>query len=153
MKTMNRSLFLRGAGIFLLLLAMIGPVFSAGDALAPDLKKLQGKWKATVSMDGSATVWKLEVKDNKAVITVESEGGETQFKGQMEFKLEQQGRFKAYTYSNLKILSGGNEGETRYTGGETKSSIYKFHDDNLITVGGVRDDDDEAPRLITWTRP
>ncbi len=152
MKIINRSLFLRLAGTFLLLLTLIAPAFSADDALAPDLKKLQGKWKATVSMDGSTSVWKLEVKDNKAVITVESEDGDAQFKAQMEFKLEAQGRFKAYTYSNLKILSGGNEGETRYTGGETKSSIYKFHDDSLITVGGLRNDDDEKPRLITWSR-
>jgi hypothetical protein len=152
MTAIARRFFVRFAGAVLLLLALAVPAISAEDAFASDLKKLQCKWKATVAMDGVNSVWKLEVKANKAVITVESEDGDARFKAQMEFKLEKQGRFKAYTYFDLKLLSGGNEGETRYTGGETKSSIYKFHDDNLITVGGLRDDDDEKPRLVSWSR-
>ena len=143
----------RVAGLFALLLSLLSPVFAADDPLAGDLKRIQGKWKATVPMDGASTVWKLEVKDHKAVIVVESEDGATQFKGEMEFKLEKHGSFTAYTYFNLKVLSGSGEGETRYTGGDTKSSLYRFSDGDWITVGGLRTDDNEKPRLITWSRP
>lgn len=145
--------WLRWAGALLLFVAVATSAGAAEDALAGDLKKLQGKWKANVAMDHGNTVWKLEIKGNKATIIVESEDGETQFKGEMDFKLEQQGKLKAYTYSNLKILAGSSEGETRYTGGDTKSSAYRFYDDQWITVGGLRADDDEKPRLVTWSRP
>ncbi len=143
----------RSAALILLLLSLFSPAIGADDPLAGDLKRIQGKWKATVPMDGATTVWKLEVKDHKAVIVVESEDGATQFKGEMEFKLEKHGSFTAYTYFNLKVLSGSSEGETRYSGGETKSSLYRFSEGDWITVGGLRNDDDEKPRLITWSRP
>jgi len=137
----------------LLWLALAGPLLAADDPLAGDLKKLQGKWRATVKSERGDSVWKMEIKENHATVVIETEDGDTVFKAETDLKLEKAGAFRAFTIFNLKILSGNGAGETRYTNGETKSSIYKLADDTLTTVGGVRDDDTDKPQLFKWSRP
>ena len=126
------------------------PLVAADDSLKDDLAKLQGKWKATVTTDDGTSNWTLEIKGDKTKVLIESKDGDVLFKGESDFKLERHGKFKAYTYFNMKILSGGDEGETRLTDGKTKSSLYKLTDDEFITTGGFREDDDDKPRLIKW---
>jgi hypothetical protein len=125
---------------------------AAEDELKADLAKLQGKWRGTLNDGGNTSIWTLDVKGSKTTITVKPDGGDEVFKGEADFKLERHGKFKAFTYSNLKILSGDSAGETRLTDGKSKSSIYKLEDDVFITVSGFRDDDSDKPRLIKWEK-
>ena len=137
----------------LLLINMLTlPLFAADSDLKGDLAKLQGKWKAAVTTEQGSSVWTLEVKDNKSTIVIAGKAGEEFFKGECDFKLEQHGSFKAYTYSNLKNLTGGRERATPLTDGKTKSSIYKLEADTFITSGGFRTGDDDKPTLIIWEK-
>ena len=128
------------------------PVLAAESSLKDDLAKWQGKWKAAVTTDEGSSIWTLEVKGNKSTLLIESKTGDEIFKGELDFKLEQHGSFKAYTYSNLKNISGGRERPLRLTGGETKSSLYRFDSDTLTTISGFRADDDDKPALIKWEK-
>jgi len=136
----------------LLLAAANTPALAAEDELKADLAKLQGQWRGTLKTEDNTSVWTLDIKGSKAKISVKADGGDEVFKGETEFKLERHGKFKAYTYFNLKILSGSGEGETRLTDGKTKSSLYKLEDDVFTTIGGFREDDTDKPRLIRWEK-
>jgi hypothetical protein len=139
--------------LFLLLNMACLPLLAAEGELKDDLSKLQGKWMASVTTEKGSSVWKLEVKGNKSTIIIENKSGEILFKGECDFKLESHGSFKAYTYSNLKNLTEGSEGEVRLTDGKTKSSLYKLESDTFITVSGLRvDDTDAKPVLIKWEK-
>ena len=120
--------------------------------LKADLAKMQGKWKATVTTDRGSGKWTLEFKENKTKILIENSDNETVFKGESEFKLEEVGKFRAYTYFNLKILSGDREGQTILTDGKTRSSVYKLGEETFTTVSGLTEDETEKPRLITWEK-
>lgn len=136
-----------------LLLVAAAPMPAAESDLKDDLGKIQGKWKGTVGTDDGATLWTLETKGNKTTITIRSKGGEDLAKVECEFKLERHGKFKAYTYSNLKYLAGDKNGQTELTGGKTRSSLYKFDGDSVFhTVGGFREDDEQGPILIRWEK-
>ena len=140
----------------LLLLLLINfltpPLFAADSDVKDDLLKLQGKWKAMVTTEQGSSVWTLEVKVNKSTIVIASKAGEEFFKGECDFKLEQHGSFKAFTYSNLKNLTGGRERAPQLTDGKTKSSIYKLEADTFTTSGGFRTGDDDKPMLIIWEK-
>ena len=129
-----------------------GPAFAAEPDLSDDLARFQGRWKATVTTDDGTSNWTLDIKGHKTRILIESKAGEVIFKGESDFKLEAHGKFKAYTYYNVKVLAGPDEGETRLTEGKTRSSIYRLSDDTLFTVGGLREDDTDKPRLIQWEK-
>jgi hypothetical protein len=136
-----------------LLLSASAPLSGAESDLKDDLGKMQGKWKATVGTDDGATLWTLENKGNKATLTIRSKSGDDLAKLECEFKLERHGKFKAYTYSNLKFLSGDKEGQTELTGGKNRSSIYRIESDSVFhTVGGLREDDEETPLLVRWEK-
>ena len=138
--------------LLLLINLLTLPLFAADGGLKDDLAKLQGKWKAAVTTEQGSSVWTLEVKDNKSTIVIASKAGEEFFKGECDFKLEQHGSFKAYTYSNLKNLTGGRERATPLADGKTKSSIYKLEADTFTTSGGFRTGDDDKPMLIVWEK-
>jgi uncharacterized protein (TIGR03067 family) len=145
-------IWLRGLQLLLLLNILTLPLLAAEDRLKDDLAKLQGKWTATVTTEQGSSVWTMEVKDNKSTIVMTTKTGEEFFKGKCGFKLEQHGSFKAFTYSNLKNLTGGRERATPLTDGKTKSSIYKLDADTFITTGGFRTDDEDKPMLIKWEK-
>jgi hypothetical protein len=144
----------RLACISLLLLNILTlPLLAAESELKDDLARLQGKWKATVTTDQGSSVWTIENKGNKSTLLIESKTGEEFFKGEFDFKLEQHGSFKAYTYSNVKNFTGGRERATKLSDGKTKSSIYKIESDMFTTISGFRTDDaDEKPLLIKWEK-
>ena len=144
--------WLRALRLLALINILTLPLLAADGDLKDDLAKLQGKWTATVTTDQGSSVWTMDVKDNKSTIVIASKTGEELFKGECDFKLEQHGSFKAYTYSNLKNLTSGRERTTPLTDGKTKSSIYKLDADTFTTTGGFRTDDDDKPMLIKWEK-
>ena len=149
----NISTFISISILFCILRLTTLPLLAAEGDLKDDLAKLQGKWKATVASERGSSIWKLELKGNKATIVIENKTGDTMFKGECDFKLESHGSFKAYTYSNLKNLTDGGDGQVQLTDGNTKSSIYKLESDTFITVSGLRVDDTEGkPALIKWEK-
>jgi hypothetical protein len=141
-----------GLRLFLFANFLTLPLLAADTNLKDDLANLQGKWKATVTTDDGNSIWTLVVKGNKSNLVIESKDGDPVFKGELDFKLEKHGSFKAYTYWNLKILSGDKEGETQLTDGKTKSSLYKLDADTFTTISGFREEDEDKPILIKWEK-
>jgi hypothetical protein len=149
---MNKILLLP-ALLVLSLCALLAPARAAEADLKADLAKIQGKWKSTVSHDDRSSEWTMIIKGSKATLIISSRDGEQVFKGEFDFRLEQHGKFRAFTYSNLKHLSGSKEGETELTEGKNRSSIYKFEDSSTFsTIGGFRDDYDEPQILVRWQK-
>ena len=141
----------------LALLATLGlaaaPARGADADLKADLAKLQGQWKANFTLDGSTTVWRLDIKGQKAKLTVKDKDDGDVFKAEFDFKLEVQGKFRAFTYFNLKHLSGDKQGDKEFTGGQTRSSIYKFDGDSAFaTIGGFREDYEDPQWLMKWEK-
>jgi hypothetical protein len=135
------------------LLLLAAPARSADADLKSDLAKLQGKWKGSVIGDDAKAVWTLDIKGNKSKLTIKSKDGDEVVKAECDFKLEQHGKFRAFTYSNLKWLSGENEGKTELTEGKSRSSLYKFGgSDSFSTIGGYRDDSEEEQWQIKWEK-
>lgn len=137
----------------ILLCALLAPAHAAEADLKADLAKFQGKWKGTLTVDDSVSDWTMDIKANKATLSIRNKDGNEVFKGECDFKLEQAGKFRAFTYFNLKHLAGSQEGETELTGGKTRSSLYKFEDSaTFSTIGGFREDDDGPQWLIRWEK-
>lgn len=134
-----------------ILLSLLGLQTSTADEFKDDLAALQGKWKATLTTDEGTSTWKLEIKDNKSKLTIESREGATVFKGECDFKLEQTGPFKAFTYSNLEVLSGDNAGQKLLVD-ESRSSVYKLKDNVFTTCGGFSKGETGEPHFLRWTR-
>ena len=144
--------WLRVLRLLLLVQVLTLPLLAAEGNLKEDLAKLQGKWKATVNSGEGSSIWTLEVTGNQSTLLIESKAGDLVFKGELDFKLEQHGSFKSYTYSNLKDITGGRERPLQLTDGRTKSSLYRFDSDTLTTISGFRADDDDKPVLIKWEK-
>jgi hypothetical protein len=135
------------------LLLAATPARCADADLKSDLAKMQGKWKGTLKVEGNESVWQLDVKGSKTKLTVKNSDGDELVKAECDFKLEQHGKFRAFTYSNLKWLSGENEGKTELTEGKTRSSLYRFSGSNSFsTIGGFREDSEEDQWLIKWEK-
>ena len=148
-----KNIHLLPALLVLCLCALLAPARAAEADFKADLAKIQGKWKSTVTYDDKSSEWSMSIKGSKATLTISTKDGGEVFKGEFDFKLEQHGKFRAFTYSNMKHLSGSKEGETELTEGKNRSSIYKFEDSSTFsTIGGFRDDSEEPQILIRWEK-
>ena len=152
-----KNILLIPALLVLCLCALLAPARAAEAEAKADLKadlaKIQGKWKSTVSYDDKSSEWTMNIKGGKATLTISDRDGGEVFKCEFDLKLEQHGKFRAFTYSNMKHLSGSKEGETELTEGKNRSSIYKVEDSSTFsTIGGFRDDYDEPQILIRWEK-
>ena len=139
-------------GLLALLHGFAQPVLASEATLKDDLARLQGKWKATVTTADGSSTWTLGVTGSKSTLRIATQSGDVVFKAELDFKLEQHGSFRAYTYSNLKNLTGDREREPVLTDGKTKSSLYKVTSSEFTTIGGFRDDDNDKPNLIKWEK-
>ena len=150
---MNRIKHIIFSVLWIALLQLLVQATLASEAgLKDDLAQLQGKWKATVTTDEGSSVWTLAVAGNKSTLVIETKSGDVVFKGELDFKLEQHGSFKAYTYSNIKNLTGDRAREPQLTGGKTKSSLYKLDGSIFTTVSGFREHDDDKPMVVNWEK-
>ncbi len=139
--------------VALSLLLLAAPARSADADLKADLARMQGKWKGSVVGDDNKAIWTLDIKGNKSKLTIKTKDGDEVVKADCDFKLEQHGKFRAFTYSNLKWLSGENEGKTELTEGKSRASLYKFSgSDSFSTIGGYRDDSEEDQWQIKWEK-
>lgn len=134
--------------------ALALPLPAAAADLKSDLARLQGQWKGKVTGDDSGHGWTLDIKGNKSTLTIRNGDGDEVVKAECDFKLEQHGKFRALTYSNLKYLKGDKSGDTELTDGKTKSSLYRLDGDStLVTIGGFREDVEDDPQwLIKWEK-
>jgi len=129
------------------------PARSADADLKSDLAKMQGKWKGKLKVDDNESLWQLDIKGNKCKLTVKSKDGDDIVKAECDFKLEQHGKFRSFTYSNLKWLSGDKEGQTELTEGKTRASLYKFKDTtSFSTIGGFAEGAEDDQWLIKWEK-
>lgn len=148
-----KNILLLPALLVLFFCAMSAPARAAEADLKADLAKIQGKWKASVTFGDNSSEWTMEIKGGKSKLTIHNKDGDAVAKVEMDFKLEQHGKFRAFTYSNMKHLTGTKEGDTELTEGKNRSSLYKFEDSSTFsTIGGFRGDYEEPQILIRWEK-
>lgn len=139
----------------LLLGAFCLPACGAGSADSPldsDLKRLQGEWRAEISTDEGTVKLSMKIEDRKMSIAITKLDGEKVGKLAGEFKLAKADRFRSFTYFNLEAIEGPNKGQKLLTGGKTRSSLYRFHDGDFITVSAMDEPEGQEPRMIQWRR-
>ena len=145
------SRFIRSFLVCLLLCLVSFVARGAEVDLKADLAKMQGKWKG--SLVNNDSVWDMEIKGNKAKLSVKEKAGDELVRAEFEFKLEQQGKFRAFTYWNVKYLAGEKEGQSELTDGKTRASVYKFDGtDAFSTVGGFDEEDKPPHWLVRWEK-
>ena len=128
------------------------PVRGADVDLKADLAKMQGKWKGTL-VNSEDSFWTLEIKGNKSKLAVKNKAGDELVRAEFDFKLEQQGKFRAFTYWNVKHLAGEQAGQTELAEGKTRSSVYKFDGSEAFSTVGGFDEEDKPPHwLLRWEK-
>ena len=122
---------------------------SSEAAAATELAEVQGKWVRTIRTDSGTFKVVKEHKGNKTTVTfMDSEGRIVQAKSS-EFRLENSGKVRIFTFFNNLITAGPQKGRTNK---EPHSYIYRVVGDTFVEVNGLLIDDDAAPVAFTWKR-
>ena len=136
-------------------------LFSGAPAFAAhendDLKALQGRWERDLvgseldAHKGAAKAVK-EIKGNQEAVTYVNDAGEAVYATTAEFKLEHSGRVTLYTYWNLQVTKGKQEGGGPPT--VPVSYIYRVDGDLYHEAHGLLIDSPKGakPVVITWKR-
>ena len=120
-----------------------------------DLKALQGRWERALAGDddarGAAKAVK-EIAGNRETVSYLNDAGEAVYATTAEFALETAGRVKLYTYSNLKVTKGKEEGGEAPKG--AVSYIYRVGGDVYHEAHGLLVDSPAGskPTVVTWKR-
>lgn len=132
-----------------LLLGAVG-LLAAADT-SGDLAKVQGKWEATFpDKDGKAHRMTKEIEGNKEIVHVYGEKGEVMQVWTVDFRLEDTGKVRIFTFFNAKMLEGPNKGK-EYK--EKTSYLYRVEDDTIAEVWGfLKGQEKMAPSVKVWKR-
>lgn len=132
------------------------PPAKAG-SVEQDLKALQGRWERKLlgedrsTRKGEARAVK-EIKGNKETVTYYDDDGKAVRATTADFKLEQSGRVRLYTFSNLKVTLGEDQGDA----GSKKplSYIYRVEGDAYHEGHGFLVDSPAGskPSVARWDR-
>ena len=122
-----------------------------------DLEALQGRWERKLlggdqsARKGEARAVK-EIKGNKETVTYYDDAGKPVRATTADFKLEQSGRVRLYTFSNLKVTVGEDQGDA----GSKKplSYIYRVEGDAYHEGHGFLVDSPAGsrPSVARWER-
>jgi hypothetical protein len=120
-----------------------------------DREQLQGRWERSLKEDadahGAAKAIK-EIAGDRETVNYVNDKGEVVYATRADFKLETAGRVKLYTFSNLKVTKGTEQG-----GDARKSAvsyIYRVEGDLYHEAHGLLIDSPagSTPNVVTWKR-
>lgn len=130
-------------------LAFVVSVAAYADEPAELSKAVQGKWvrhQATAS--GPIKIVK-EHKGQSTIVTAYDDKGNVIYSHESEFKIEQAGKARIFTFFNRTITAGPNVGQKIK---EPVSFVYRVAENRFIEVHGVLDGDANVPNMIIWDR-
>lgn len=129
----------------------------AAGGLEQDLAMLQGKWEREPAeydepprpSDAERSV--KEIKGNRETITYYGADGKVIRATAADFRLEESGRVKLYTYSNWRVTAGEGKGKTV---AGPKSYIYRLKEDRVYEGHDLLTDADPEtrPKVQVWKR-
>ena len=90
-----------------------------------------------------------EHKGHKTVVTASDDKESVIYSHESEFKVEQSGRVRIFTFSNRVITAGPNTGAKIAA---PLSFVYRIGDDRFIEAHGVLENESTAPTMIIWER-
>jgi hypothetical protein len=121
-----------------------------------DVKTLQGRWQRKlvpkdVDAHGGSRAVKA-ISGDRETVTYFDESGQSVYATTADFKLEQAGPVKIYTYSNLKVTQA-KEGGTEAPQGNV-SYIYRVEGDQYYEAHGLLTTSPAGskPRVVEWQR-
>lgn len=110
---------------------------------------VQGKWvRHQATANGRVKI----VKEHKAqisIVTAYDDKGNVIYSHESEFKIEQSGKVRIFTFFNRTITAGPNAGQKTK---EPVSFVFRVAENRFIEVYGVLDADTNAPNMIIWER-
>jgi hypothetical protein len=124
-------------------------VAAIGDEPIELTKAVQGKWvRHQTTANGPVKIVK-EHKGQKTIVTAYDDKKNVIYSHESEFKVEQSGKVRIFTFFNRTITAGPNAGQTFK---EPASFVYRVAANRFIEVHGVLDLDTNAPNMIIWDR-
>ncbi len=112
-------------------------------------KAVQGKWvRHQTTANGPIKIVK-EHKAQNTIVTAYDDKGNVIYSHESEFKIEQSGKVRIFTFFNRTITAGPNVGQKIK---EPVSFVYRVAENRFIEVHGVLDGDTNAPNMIIWDR-
>ena len=130
-------------------LAFAMSVVANGDEPNDLYQVVQGKWvRHQATPNGRVKI----VKEHKAqltIVTAYDEQGNVIHSHESEFKIEQSGKVRVFTFFNRTITAGPNAGQKTK---ERVSFVFRVAENRFIEVYGVLDGDTNTPNMIIWER-
>lgn len=114
-----------------------------------ELTKVQGKWGRTVETGTGTIKIVKEHKGNKTTLTVMDSAGQVVEKKKSDFRVENTGKIRIFTYFNNAFTAGPNKGRADDA---PQSYIYRVTGDTFVEVRGLLVGDDERRSAFTWER-
>lgn len=130
-------------------LAFAALAVADGDEQIEPIKAVQGKWvRHLTTPNGPVTIVK-EHKGRNTILTAYDDQKNVIYSHESEFKIEQLGKVRVFTFYNRKITAGPNAGQKIK---EPDSFIFRVDNKRFIEVNGLLDGDANAPNLLIWER-
>ena len=130
-------------------LAFAMSVAANGDEPIEPTKAVQGKWERhQTTANGPVKIVK-EHKGQRTIVTGYDDKLNVIYSHESEFKIEQSGKVRIFTFFNRTITAGPNAGQKIK---EPVSFVYRVAENRFIEVHGVLDGDTNAPNMIIWDR-
>lgn len=116
---------------------------------AKELAEVQGKWVRTMRTDSGTFKVVKEHRGSKTTVTILDWEGNVVTAKKSEFRLEQTGKVRIFTFFNNVITAGPQKGQTDEA---PHSYIYRVTGDTFVEVNGLLIGDDAEPVAFTWKR-
>lgn len=117
-----------------------------------DLVHVQGTWEREVLGESEGPVRRVrkQIEGNKEMVTYFDKDGKVVRQHKVDFRLEQAGPVKLFTYFNHEVTEGPDKGQ-KYPG-ET-SYVYQVNDREFKEVWGFLPGQEERPALLlVWKK-
>jgi hypothetical protein len=126
------------------------PIKPRGHVAHPEeLADVQKMWVRTMKTDGGTFRVVKEHKGNKTTVTFFDSEGTVVAAKRSEFRLENTGKVRIFTFFNNTTTAGPQKGQTN---NEPRSYIYRVIGDTFVEVNGMLIGDDAEPLAFTWQR-
>jgi hypothetical protein len=113
------------------------------------LREVQGTWtRCQTTATGPIRIVK-EHKGNKTVVTAYDDKDKVIYAHESEFKVEQTGKVRIFTFHDRVITAGPNAGAKIPA---PQSFVYRVSDGRFVEAHGVLEGESTAPSMIVWER-
>lgn len=120
-----------------------------GDEPIEPIKVVQGKWVRRQTTPNGPVIIVKEHKEQKTIVTAYDDQKNVIYSHESEFKIEQMGKVRVFTFFNRTLTAGPNAGQKIK---EPVSFIFRVDKQRFVEVNGLLDGDTNAPNLLIWER-